>query len=387
MSIIIAILVLSIIILVHEWGHFIVAKIFKVPVKEFSLGMGKRIFSKIIGKTRYSIKLLPLGGSCAMVGEDIAGTGDLIENEGKIDTINNTIEYDGVVYDLDYVKKYNFENLKPIKKILICLAGPLFNFIFAIFLSIIIVSMIGIDRPIIADITEGGSATYASPYPLQAGDEILSIELPTGEKKYINLQRDISLFMAIYNDDILKNELPMLLNINRNGEKLTTALTPRYDETYDKAMIGIMLDGYKKCDNFIELIKYSFNEFYFYIDSTILSLKLLIDGKVPFSDISGPVGTVAVMGSSIDMARDYGIINAILSILTLTVLISANLGVMNLLPIPALDGGRILISLVEIILGRKINKKVETFLYAGSMLLLLLLMAYVFASDIFKLVN
>lgn len=385
MSIIIAIIVLSIIILVHEFGHFIVAKLFNVPVKEFSLGMGKRLVSKVIGSTRYSIKALPLGGSCAMVGEDAAGTGDMIESEGVIDRAKNTITYDGVVYDLDYVNKNNFEVIHPIKKLFICFAGPFFNFLFAFLLAIILVLMVGIDKPIIHDVQETSAASMASPYALKANDKVLSMEVPGESPKKINLQRDISLYMYVHNNDIVENELPILFNIERDGEVIKTALIPKYDDQYKKAMIGITLSGYTKCKGFLDVIDYGFKEFYFYIDSTIISLKLLFSGKVPVSDISGPVGTVAVMSSNIDAAKSFGIFSAIATILSLIILISANLGIMNLLPIPALDGGRIVITLIEMLLGKKLNKKVEAFIYAGSMILLLGFMAYIFAIDIFKL--
>lgn len=385
MSIIIAIIVLSVIILVHELGHFLVAKFFKVPVKEFSLGMGKRLVSKVIGNTRYSIKALPLGGSCAMIGEDPAGGGDIIEEEGVIDKEKGTINYDGVVYDIDYIKKNNFENIHPIKKLLICFAGPFFNFLLAFFLASILVSMIGIDKPIIKEVQNFTAAQEASPYSLLPNDKILSMQVPGESAKKINLQRDISLYMYIHNDDIIKNNIPILLNIERNGEVLETALIPKFDENYNKAMIGISLQGYVRCENLLDILDYGFKEFYFYIDSTIISLKLLFTGKVPMTDISGPVGTVAVMSSNIDAAKDIGLFSAIAVILSLTILISANLGIMNLLPIPALDGGRIVITLVEILIGKKLNKKVEAFIYVGSMILLLGFMAYIFAIDIFKL--
>ncbi|MCQ2609970.1 MAG: site-2 protease family protein, partial [Lachnospiraceae bacterium] len=144
-SIIIAILVLGIIILVHEGGHFIFAKIFNVPVREFSLGMGQRLFSFVKGNTRYSLKLFPIGGSCALIGEDPAGSGDVEEVDGVIDKEKNTITFDGVVYNLDYVKKNNYSSIHPFKKLLICFGGPLFNFILALLLAMVLVSFTGID--------------------------------------------------------------------------------------------------------------------------------------------------------------------------------------------------------------------------------------------------
>ena len=140
-SIIIAIILLGIIILIHETGHFVFAKMFKVPVREFSLGMGKRLFSFVRGNTRYSLKVLPIGGSCAMIGEDPAGSGDMIDVDGKIDYEKNTIDFEGVVYDLDYVKKNNYGAIHPLKKMLICFGGPLFNFLLALILAMVMVTV------------------------------------------------------------------------------------------------------------------------------------------------------------------------------------------------------------------------------------------------------
>lgn len=123
-SLLIAIISINIIVFIHEFGHFIVAKFFNVPVYEFSIGMGKRIIiiSFVYMDTRYSIKLFPFGGSCAIVGEDESSSGDFISIGTKIDYINNTIDYNGIKYDLNYIKNNNFSNISPIKKILICIA-------------------------------------------------------------------------------------------------------------------------------------------------------------------------------------------------------------------------------------------------------------------------
>lgn len=386
-SILIAILVLGLIIFVHEFGHFVFAKIFKVPVREFSLGMGQRLFSFIIGKTRYSLKLFPIGGSCALIGEDPAGSGDMTEIDGVIDREKNTIDFEGVVYDLDYVKKNNYGMIHPIKKLLICFAGPLFNFILAFILAVILVSFTGIDLPNIHSISEKSAAKEAYPIALETGDTIISIQIPTDGVKKVGLTRDITLFMALNEDEIKKYSLPLKIEFVRNGIKYETALVPKYDEDSDRCLIGIALESQKKIDNFLDNIKYGFREFYFYIDSTIISLRMLIKGKMPLSAVSGPVGTVAVMGSSIKEARTVNLFSTILTIMTLTILISANLGVMNLLPIPALDGGRMIFAIVELVIGRKINPKIETFLNVFTMILLLLFMAWVFGLDIIKLVS
>ncbi len=135
----------------------------------------------------------------------------------------------------------------------------------------------------------------------------------------------------------------------------------------------------------IEVLNLAGRELYFYIKTTIMSLKLLFRGRLNANDISGPVGTVAVMGSAINEASAYGIGSILYTLFTLTVLISANLGVMNLLPIPALDGGRIVFAAIEMIIGRPIDNRIEGYVNTVTMILLLMFMVWIFGMDIYKL--
>lgn len=389
MSIIVSIFVLGFIILIHEFGHFLVAKAFKVPVREFSLGMGPRLISKVIGNTRYSLKALPLGGSCAMIGEDIAGSGDFSQYEDVEELSDGRLSFDGVVFSKEEIEKNNFSVLKPWKKFLICLAGPGSNFLLALIFAFVIVSRVGFDIPIIASVTEGSPASMASPIVLEKGDIIKGLEIPD-EKERIYSYRDLSLFMMLNNDDIIKYNYPLVVTVERGSKKegIRTIIYPKYDDTYKKAMIGIGFENvYKKPNSFIETCKFAFNEFYFYINTTVKSLKMLIRGKVGADQISGPVGTVAVMGDMINEAKEVNLESTIMTIVMLIVLISSNLGVMNLLPIPALDGGRIVFAAIEMIIGRPIDKKIENTANAITMILLLLFMAWIFGLDIIKLMK
>ena len=381
MNIIIAMLILGIIVFIHELGHFTFAKIFKVPVREFSIGMGKRIFSFVKGKTRYSLKLLPFGGSCAMVGEDIAGTGDFTVEGGVLDKEKNEVDFDGVRYSVDEIEQNNFSVISPIKKAVICLSGPLFNIVLGSICSIIIVVMIGITKPIINNVVVNSPAEKAEPYSLQVGDEIM--ELSTyGSKQKIRLSDEISLFMYLNNDLFEKEDTPLSVKIKRDNKILDTLVYPKINETEKRVMIGIGLGELYRPKNLFEIIKYGIYEVLFYIDSTIKSLRLLIAGKFSANEISGPIGTVAVMGGAIKEATSVKTI--ILMILSFMSLISVNLAVMNLIPIPALDGGRILEAGIEMIIGHRLNEKVITFVNAISMGLLLILMIWIFGLDIYK---
>lgn len=385
-SVFVAILALSIIIFVHEAGHFIFAKIFNVGVLEFSIGMGPRIFSFVKNNTRYSIKAIPFGGSCAMIGEDPSGAGDFSIFGGK-ELPDGKIDFNGVVYSKQELNDKNFQNCEPFKKLLICVAGPLFNFLLAFLLSMILVSYVGTDIPYIGTIQEASPASNALPTPLQKGDLITNIEIPTESQK-VTLSRDVQLFMFIHDNDFTEYKIPLGLTFERNNETYTSVIYPKYDKTYNKNMIGISFSNERYIPkNIIELIQYAIYEVGFNIISTIKSLKLLIFGKISAKEISGPVGTVAVMGETISEASTYGMINAFLVFINLIILISANLGVMNLLPIPALDGGRIIFALYEMITGSKINPKVESYVNSLTMILLLLLMLFVFGNDIVKLIS
>ena len=384
MGIIIAIIALSVIIFIHELGHFLVSKFFGVPVREFSIGMGKRIFSFIKGNTRYSLKILPLGGSCALVGEDISGSGDFTDNIGVIDKEKGTINYDGVIFDLEYVKKNNFSVISPVKKFLIALSGPLSNFILAFLLSMIIVMYVGYDKPIITDVVENGAASVASPYSLESGDEIIELKTKSDKMK-ITSYRDILFFMTVNNDELIKENEVLIVSFKRNGVKYDTILKPIFNEEENRVMMGISLsNGYMKANNFFDFIISSFNEFSFYIKTTIKSLKLLFKGRVSVNQVSGPVGTVAVMGTAISDAASAGFLVTLMTTFSIIVLISANLGVMNLLPIPALDGGRIVFAIIEMIIGRPLGEKIEGYANMVTMALLLIFMFYIMGLDVYK---
>ena len=384
MSILISIIALSVIIFIHELGHFLVSKFFGVPVREFSIGMGKRIFSFVKGNTRYSLKLLPLGGSCALIGEDASGSGDFTDNIGIIDKEKNTIDFEGVVYDIDYIKNNNFSVISPIKKFLIALSGPLSNFLLALILSLIIVFNVGYDKPIITGVVENGAASVAVPYELKPNDVITELKI-YNDKMSINSYRDILFFMTINNDEFINDNVSMVVRFKRDNKKYQTVLKPIFNEEENRPLIGISLsNGYIKSENIFDLLHSSFNEFYFYIKTTLKSLKLLFTGKVSINQVSGPVGTVAVMGTAINDATKVGLSAAIMTTLSIIVLISSNLGVMNLLPIPALDGGRIVFAIIEMIIGKPVGEKVEGYVNMVTMALLLIFMFYIMGLDVYK---
>ena len=386
MGLILSILILGFIIFVHELGHFFMAKIFKVPVSEFSIGMGPRLFSKIFNNTRYSIKVFPFGGSCAMIGEDAAGSGDFTLLDGKkID--NSLYDFNGVIYEEEYLLKYNYSVIEPIKKFFICIAGPFMNLLIALIFATFVVSQVGFDEPIINQISPNSAAAEAKPYELLPNDKIIGLEIP-GEYEKVIAYRDLLIFMQLNNDLFIKNNYPLAIKFERNKKIFYTILYPKFDSESGKSIIGITFNSnLNKPNNFIDTINMAFKELYFCVKTTIMSLKLLISGKLGSADISGPVGTVAVMGDAIQVASNSGFLSIMYTISTLIVLISSNLGVMNLLPIPALDGGRLVFATFEMVTGKSIDKKIEAYINSITTMFLLLFMIYVFGMDIYKLLT
>ena len=381
-SIIIAVIILNIIVVVHELGHFVFARLFNVPVYEFSIGMGKRLISFIYHNTRFSLKLFPIGGSCSMVGEDIAGSGDFSDSLGKVNYDNNTVEYNGVVYDLDYINNNNFSKINPIKKIIICFAGPLFNIILALICSLVFVLISGYVKPTINDVVKQSPADISSPYSLQKDDLITSIET-IGYKQNVATSEDLIIFIELHKEEISKNKYPVSLSFIRDKKQLKTLIYPSINED-NSITLGFSIGSLSHPTKISELLYYSFYQTFSYINITILSLKMLFVGKFKINDLSGPVGTVAVMSSGINDAKSF--LSKFVIILLLINVISTNLGVMNLLPIPALDGGRIIESLFELIFRKQIDAKILEFINSFTLILLLILMVYVLGQDIFKII-
>lgn len=380
MNLVIAIFILGFIVFVHEFGHFLFAKIFKVPVSEFSIGMGPRIFSFIKNNTRYSLKALPFGGSCAMVGEDLAGSGDFKNIGGNIDEENRTIDFDGVKFSFEEVEKNNFQAINPIKKVIICIAGPAFNIILGFICCIFLISMAGVNRPVIKKVVEGSSAYNAS-MQINEGD-IIKKMATYGDSEIIHLTDQVNLFMFMNSDMFKQKDVPVVMTLDRNGAIFDTVIYPIYNESENRFLIGISVGESFVPNNIFDFIKYSIYESGYYITSTVKSLKMLIYGKFSANDISGPVGTVAIMGSAIKSANNIKIF--IIMVLSLVSLISINLAIMNLIPIPALDGGRILEAAIEMIIGKRLDEKIVGAINVVTMGMLLIFMVWIFGIDIYK---
>ena len=428
MKIIIALLIFSAIILFHELGHFLLAKMNGIVVTEFSLGMGPRLLSFEKGGTRYSWKLLPFGGSCMMLGED-----------GSEDT-------EGA-----------FNTKRPGQRIAVIAAGPFFNFILAFASSVVIISVVGYDPAEILRVEEESPAAEAG---LEVGDQIIrfqgeNVDISRDVSTYMNLtgiapgeevqmtvlrdgkieelsftpatyERYILGFTGVYDQDRVQitnrvDNYPMSQSKVCEGDYLTSingyyfesyedwsnylAEHPMTEEpvtiTYERDGLGYeetltpkattsmtMGFGYnvgRVKTTAMGVLKYSFIEIKYWIKTTLQSLKLLITGQFGLKDMSGPVGVVDIIGDTYEQAKSEGILMVVLNMLNLVVLLSANLGVMNLLPIPALEGGRLVFLIIEAVRGKAIDREKEGMVHFVGLMLLMLLMIVVMFNDIQKL--
>ncbi len=342
LKIIIALLIFSLIIVIHEMGHFLLAKKNGIYVTEFSVGMGPRIVSFVKGETRYSLKLLPFGGSCMMLGEDEA-----IDDERAF-------------------------GKKPVwARISVIAAGPIFNFILAFILALFIVGKIGYDLPIVSEVMEGYPAQEAG---MQAGDKIIKIN---NEK--INLYREVSIYVQLNQGKAAD------IVFEREGKEYNVTLVPQLDEETGNYLFGFRGAGKKVKGNAITTIQYSAYEVKYWIKLTIKSIGMIFEGKVTKDDVQGPVGMVNMIGDTYEESKREGAFYVWLSMLNISIILSANLGVMNLLPLPALDGGRLVFLIIEAIRGKPINQEKEGMVHFVGLMLLMALMILVMFNDIRRL--
>lgn len=428
MKIVIAILIFGLIILIHELGHFIFARINGIEVLDFSIGMGPRLCGFRAFGTQFSVRLLPIGGACMMLGE---------------------YEDQNMKNDKSFYSKGVWQRIS------VLFAGPGFNFILAFILSVVIIGMEGFDAPRVATVEENGPAAQAG---LMEGDVITEINGTN-----INFGKEVDSYFSHHG---ISKE-PVVLTVKRNGEKMKIKIVP---EAYDKYMLGFSYSatntapaevlevtkgypmdtaGIKKGDiivgindtrvensgqlmslfdrfpltaeqvkvtylrdgieqsvevtpkfsssgytlgfvpnmtrekaNAWETIRYSFSEVKFWIVETGRGLVKLFTGQLKSNEVGSAIAIVDVIGDTYEVSAEYGIKEIVLNMLYITVLLSANLGVMNLLPIPALDGGKLLFCAIEVVRGKPVDREKEGMIHFIGMIILLLLMVFLTFNDI-----
>ncbi len=337
MNIIAAIIVLGIIIFIHELGHFVTAKFFKMPVSEFSIGMGPQVYSYDTINTTYSFRAIPLGG--------------FVNIEG--------MEVDSKVED-------GFNSKSPFARLIVLFAGVFMNFLLAFSIIFIMLNVSGKavqnKEAVIGHILENSNGSKV----LLPKDRILSINGVN-----INSWEDIGKTISG-----LERKDEIKLVIERKNETKDIDLKLIYEPETKRYILGILPDYHIEKFTFGEALKASFLGLKKIMVDTLDGLKMIISGKVKSEEISGPIGIIKVVGEA--SKEGIGIVA------WLTALLSVNVGILNLLPLPALDGGRIIFVLLELV-GIKVNKKTEERIHAAGMMLLFGLFIYISANDIFNL--
>lgn len=336
-----AIIIFSIIIFVHELGHFLVARLTKVNVLEFAIGMGPAIWKKQGKSTLYSLRAIPMGGFCKMEGED-----EDLQTEGS------------------------FSGKKPLPKIAVLAAGAGMNILLGFIIVTILTSVTafqngGLPSTIVAKVSEDAPAAEF----LQAGDQIVGVN-----GKRVNIKRDLSFELSN------SGGKECTLTIKRNGERIEKNFMPM-EIAYEDGSRGYVV-GFEIAPKEITpwgILREGFFQTVWMVKLVFVSLGMLFGGEAGLGDMSGPVGVVSAMNS----VAQSGLLN----FLFFAAFLAVNIGVMNLLPFPALDGGRIVFALFELIFRKPVPPEKEGVVHLIGFALLIALMVFVTWNDIMRLIS
>ena len=377
-TIILFLIIFGVVVISHEFGHFLIGRRNGIRVIEFAVGMGPTLFSFKKGGVKYSLKLLPIGGACMFDGEDgIAAQEDDKEEGGMRRKAMMDTEIplpDDKIGTEPEAQGMAFTEAGVWKRIATVFAGPFFNFILAFVVALVLTAFSGADLPVVGGIAEDSAAMEAG---LQAGDVITQVN-----HEKIHFYREIMVISAMNQGETLD------IHYTRDGQKGVATVTPRYDKNDGRYYIGIMGAGeYIEC-NPLQVFQYGFYEVGYYVKTTYKSLGMLIRGRVSKDDVSGPVGIAQFVGESYEQAEEnYGTVSAILTMLEIVVLLSVNLGILNLLPLPALDGGRLLFMFVEVVRGKPVSPEKEGLVHFAGLVVFMVLMVFIMYNDIMKIVH
>ena len=347
-------IIITLVIVSHEFGHYIVGRLNGINVNEFTVGMGPALYKKKGKHTTFAIRLLPIGGACIFQGmlpeedeaeiekeliekamkkaEDAVMEDDSEEDDEWGDSDKNANHKGtGRISEVTF-KEGDFGAAPVWGRIATVLAGPFFNFIFAFLLSLILVWFVGADIPVIQEVMEGYPAEAAG---LESGDTILKIN---NEKIY--LWREVSM-ISMFNVG-----KPLEIEYKRDNQKYTTTITPQFSTEDNRYYIGFKGGTASiDCKN-LSVVKYAAIEVRYWFLATYRSIAHMVTGHGSKDDLAGPVGIADAIGDTIENTKPYGVGYVVLSMLNMVILLCVNVGVMNLIPFPALDGGRFVVLFV-----------------------------------------
>jgi len=363
LSIILSIIVFSLIVIVHELGHFLVAKKVGICVQEFAVGMGPVLVSKHVGETQYSLRMLPFGGFCRMQGED-----------GEEE--NTTHE--------SYDPSRSFSRKTVLQRMAVIFSGPGMNFVLAFVLIFIILGISGFFVPNINSVYDNSPAQEAG---LEKGDKILRVN---GQK--IMIYQDYT--MALDGHDAGE---PINFVIQHNGEKKSLTITPEYSEENSRYMVGFTFDaryglfgnkveGYSRA-GIADTAVADIGLMSYFVKSVVVGFVKLFSFQVKSNEVSGPIGIIGAIGDSYEAGIKYSITDAFINLASLSALLSTNLGVLNLFPIPAMDGGRLAFLFVEGVRKKPVNPDIEGRIHFAGFMLLMAFMVAVAFNDIVNIIR
>lgn len=334
-TVIIAIIMFLLLVTIHEFGHFIVAKLSGIKVNEFAVGMGPAIYSKEKGETLYSLRILPIGGYCAMEGED----------ESSLDP-------------------RSYDNAPASRRFLTILAGPFMNLLLAAIIFSVVIFNTGTASTKVGGFSENSKAKEAG---IEIGDQILKVN-----DENISEFADISKVLAKFYEENDK-DLPVEVLVKRNDEEKSFTVKPYFEK--NTAFLGV--SSKLRDVGFFESIGLGFKEMNKNVKMIFAILGNLFTGKLSVKALSGPVGVVKEIGNQAN--------NGLMNLLYFLAYISVNLGVFNLIPFPALDGSKLVTNLYEMITKKKVNKKIEEKVTIVGFVILLSLILLVTIKDVFTL--
>ena len=343
-TILIFLLIFFVIVMGHEFGHFLLAKANGIRVNEFAIGMGPKIAHFQKGETDYVLRALPIGGACMFEGED-----GLESENGRI-------------------QEGNFQNASVWARISTVAAGPIFNFLLAFVFAVIVAGYAGADLPVLGGVTQGSAAEAAG---MQAGDRI------TRFNGKVHLAREIALEMALNPDGE-----PVEVEYVRDGDRYRTTLTPAYSKEQGRYLVGFENYSYPVAAKGFQLFEYGWYQLRFSIKNSVMSVAALVQGNLTADDVAGPVGMVQIVDEVREETAPGGPLLVFMNMVNLAMLLSVSLGVMNLLPLPALDGGRLVFLLVEAVRRKRVPPEKEGYVHLAGIVLLMALMVFVMYNDI-----
>ncbi len=355
MKIVFGVLILAVIVFTHEMGHFLIARLNGIEVVEFTVGFGPKIFGwKTKAGTKIAVRLIMLGAACVF--DDLDADND--EDTDLAAMIANS----------------SFRKANVWSRIATTLAGPFFNLLLAFVLGLFLMNYIDIPDTTITGIQTDGAAYAAG---IREGDKIISVN---GSRCYLYPEVSTAVELGVGR--------PLTVVYEHEGKRIKVEVVPKMNEQYKRFMIGVEFGGDTapaSAKGPLEIVKSSYLYVRYMVRMTFASFRMLFAGQAGVSELAGPVGAAQIVGEEYDNAKAAGPLAVVVSMLNIALLLSANIGIVNLFPIPAFDGGKLLFLIYEAVRGKPANSKVEGTIQLVGIGLLLVLLVVVMYNDITRL--